>query len=79
MTSTQAGVVDPATLAPLEVGCEWRSADLGDGYVFELTDSQVEELDAALRFSEGRCDDVLDITREDFPLRTLAPELAWIT
>jgi hypothetical protein len=79
MTSTQPGVVDPATLEPLEVGCEWSSAELGDGYVYELTDGHVAELDEALRFAEARCDDVLDITREFFPLPTLAPELARIT
>jgi len=79
MTSTQSGIADPATLEPLEVDCEWSSGQLGDGYVYELTDGQIEELDEALRFAEARCDDVLDITRELFPLPTLAPELARTT
>ena len=73
MTAT---AVTPADLAPLEPRCVWRRDDLGDGYVYELSDAQVDELDAALRVAESRCDDVLDITRDDFPLPTLAPELA---
>jgi hypothetical protein len=70
---------DGAAPVPLEVGCEWRSGDLADGYVFHLTDAHVAELDEALRFAEAHCDDVLDVTREVFPLPTLAPELAGIT
>ncbi len=62
-------------LVPLEVGCEWHSDDVGARYVFELTDAHVEELDAALQFAEAQCDDVLDVTRESFPLPTLGPEL----
>jgi hypothetical protein len=62
-------------LVPLEVGCEWRRADLADGYVFQLTDAHVDELDAALAHAETIADDVLDITRESFPLPTLGPAL----
>jgi hypothetical protein len=65
-----------SAVVPLEVNCEWRSADVGDSYVFPLTDAHVEELDAALQFAESRCDDVLDVTRELFPLPTLGLELA---
>ena len=43
--------------------------------MFQFTDAHVEELDAALQSAEAQCDDVLDITRERFPLPTLAPEL----
>jgi hypothetical protein len=71
--------VDPSTLTPLEEACEWRSDDLRDGYVFHLSDDHVAELDAALVHAEARTDDVLDITREHFPLPTLGPELARIT
>jgi hypothetical protein len=71
--------VDPAALVPLETACEWRGPSLGDDYVFELTDTHVEELDAALRHAEAVTDDVLDITRESFPLPTLGPELQRIT
>jgi hypothetical protein len=71
--------VDPSTLTPLEVACEWRSDDVADSYVFPLTDAHVAELDAALTTAEAQTDDVLDIEREQFPLPTLGPELARIT
>jgi hypothetical protein len=67
--------VDPHTLTPLEPACEWRHDDVGDSYVFELTDAHLAELDAALVEAEGRTGDVLDITREAFPLPTLGAEL----
>jgi hypothetical protein len=71
--------VDPADLVPLETACEWRAADIGEEYVFTLTDEHVAELDAALVHAEAVTDDVLEITRADFPLPTLAPALARIT
>ena len=64
------------TPTPLETQCEWRSDEVGDSYVFQLTDAHVAELDAALVEAEARTDDVLDITRDTFPLPTLGPELA---
>ncbi len=70
---------DLQQLVPLEAQCEWRSDELGDSYVFQLTDAHVAELDDALRFAEARTDDVLDITRELFPLPVLATELQRIT
>jgi alpha-ketoglutarate-dependent taurine dioxygenase len=51
---------------------------VGDSYVFRLTDDHVAELDAALRTAEAETDEVLDITREMFPLPTLGPELTAI-
>src|SRR6478672_4422528 len=74
MTAT----IDPTTLVPLEPACEWRSDDLGDRYVFELTDAHRAELDAALTHAEASTDDVLDVTRDEFPLPELGPELARI-
>jgi hypothetical protein len=68
-----------ADVTPLESECEWRRDELGDSYVFQLTDEHVEELDRALVHAEASCDDVLDITRESFPLPTLGAELARIT
>lgn len=62
-------------LTPLEAGCEWRSDELRDSYVFQLTDAHLEELDGALQHAEASCDDVLDITRDSFPLPTLGAEL----
>ncbi|MGH9048349.1 MAG: TauD/TfdA family dioxygenase [Acidimicrobiia bacterium] len=67
------------TLTPLETNCEWTSDEIGDRYVFQLRDDHVAELDAALVAAEAATDDVLDITRETFPLPTLGPELTRIT
>jgi hypothetical protein len=75
MTTTTPGTAP----VPLEEQCEWRTDEVGDGYIFHLTDDHVAELGAALVHAEGRVDDVLDITRDMFPLPTLAPELARIT
>ncbi len=61
---------------PLEEQCEWRTDEVGDRYIFTLTDDHVAELDAALVHAESRVDDVLDITRQLFPLPTLDRELA---
>jgi hypothetical protein len=67
--------VDPTDLEPLETRSEWTSDQLGDRYVYELSAEQVSELDAALAHAEAHTDDVLDITRELFPLPTLGAEL----
>jgi hypothetical protein len=66
-------------VTPLEERCEWRTDEVGDSYVFQLTDDHVAELDAAVRHAEAEVDDVLDITRELFPLPALGPDLARIT
>jgi hypothetical protein len=66
-------------LTPLETNCEWTSDEVGDGYVFQLSDDHVAELDAALVTAEAATDDVLDITRETFPLPTLGAELTRFT
>jgi len=71
--------MNASDVTTLETACEWRSDELADSYVFELTDAHVEELDAALQHAEAACDDVLDITRESFPLPTLGPDLTGIT
>jgi hypothetical protein len=71
--------VEATPLEPLEQQCEWRRPDLADGYVFRLTDAHLAELDAALARAEATTDDVLDITRESFPLPSLGGELAQLT
>jgi hypothetical protein len=43
--------------------------------VFELTDAHLDEVDRALVHAESACNDVLDITRESFPLPMLGPAL----
>ncbi len=70
---------DPADLEPLETACEWTRDSLGDGYVHELTAEQVVELETALAHAEACTADVLDITRDDFPLPTLGPVLDRLT
>jgi alpha-ketoglutarate-dependent taurine dioxygenase len=71
--------IDAPTLEPLETHCEWRREELADGYVYEFTAEQLDELDAALAYAEAQADDVLDITRATFPLPALGPELVRIT
>ena len=71
--------MNASDLVLLEPACEWRRDQLGDGYIFQLTDAHLEELDAALVHAEAACADVLDITRESFPLPTLGPVLEGIT
>ncbi len=73
-TETRPGV-DPADLEPLETRSEWTSDQLGDRYVYELSSEQLAELDAALEHAEAHADDVLDITRELFPLPRLGADL----
>ena len=62
--------------AVLEERCAWRRDDIGDDYVYRLTDDDLAELASALEHAEARTADTLDITAEDFPLPTLGPKLA---
>lgn len=79
MTNLLTGPADPATLEILEPQSEWRADDLGERYVFTLGDDHRQELDAALRHAHSAADDVLDVTRADFPLPSLARDLARVT
>jgi hypothetical protein len=62
----------------LEPQCEWTAADVADEARWTecFTDAELEELDASLRHALRRSNDVLELTREDFPLPTLAARLA---
>lgn len=64
----------------LEPRCEWTAADVADEAVWteQLTDAELDELDAAMRHARQRSDDVLELTRDDFPLPTLSDRLAAI-
>ena len=64
----------------LESRCEWHAADVRDEsqWIEVFSRSEVEELDAALRAAREKSDDVLEITKDDFPLPTLARRLASI-
>src|SRR5688500_14603964 len=62
----------------LEPQCEWTSADVADEqrWTETLSAAELSELDASLRHAQQRSNDVLELTREDFPLPTLASRLA---
>ena len=64
----------PEKIEPLETHAEWCAADVADAgqWTYRFTGDDVKELDAALRYAKGRVNDVLDVTRELFPLPTLA-------
>lgn len=66
------------SLEPLETHAEWRARDIADRerWTYRLTAADVAELEAALAHARARHDDVLDITREDFPLPTLGPKIS---
>jgi len=71
MTLTTAAEVEP-----LEERCAWRSDEVGDSYIWELTDTDRAELDAALVHAEAHTDRTLDITADLFPLPALGARLA---
>lgn len=62
----------------LEPQCEWTSSDVADEAQWTelLTAADLDELDAALRHALQRSDDVLELTKDDFPLPTLGARLA---
>jgi hypothetical protein len=62
-------------LTPLETHCEWTADELADRYVWHLDDAELAELEAAVLTASERCDDVLDVTRDDFPLPSLGSRL----
>src|SRR5688500_17322029 len=60
----------------LEERCAWRSSDVGDDYIWELTDADRDELVAAPEHAEAFTSSTVAITAEDFPLPALGPRLA---
>jgi alpha-ketoglutarate-dependent taurine dioxygenase len=64
----------------LEAHCEWTRADVADEELWteHFTDAELDELDASIRHARAHSDDVLELTKDDFPLPTLAPRLARI-
>ena len=64
----------------LEPHCEWGAADVADEEVWteHLDETELAELDAALRHALGTSDDVLELDRDHFPLPTLQHRLAAI-
>lgn len=68
------------TFAPrqLETHVNWRSCDVQDpeAWTLHLDESDRLELDAALRHAQAHSANLMDITRELFPLDRLVPKLA---
>lgn len=64
-------------MKPLETHIAWTSNDVADPKVWtaELTPSDHQELDAALAHAKSVSDNLLDISREHFPLDGLARKL----
>ncbi|RMH77455.1 MAG: taurine catabolism dioxygenase TauD [Actinomyces sp.] len=62
----------------LETHCEWTAADVADPTTWtrRFSDAEIAELETALAVARARHDDLLDVTRDDFPLPTLSPVLA---
>ena len=65
---------------PLERHAEWRAADVADpeAWTHRLTEAEIDELEAALLVARSQTDDVLDVTKEMFPLDSMVPVLAGI-
>jgi hypothetical protein len=61
----------------LEPQCEWTADDVADEatWTVHLTETELTELDAALRHALDKSDDVLVLDRDDFPLPTFAGHL----
>jgi alpha-ketoglutarate-dependent taurine dioxygenase len=61
----------------LEPQCEWAAADVADEaqWTERFTEPELTELDAALHHALKHSDDVLELTKDDFPLPTVAPRL----
>jgi len=78
VTTTTRPLPTAETVEVLEPGAVWRGPDVADpsAYALELGDAEVAELDAALAHARTVTDELLDITKDDFPLPTLAPRLA---
>ena len=55
----------------------WTGAELAQSteWIYELSTSDVQEIEAALRACQGRKLDTLNIAAEDFPLKTLGDKL----
>ena len=61
----------------LETHAEWKRSDFDnpETYIEVLTKPELDELDAALRHAMSVSDDILDITKDDFPLPNLSKRL----
>ncbi len=67
-----------ATLETFDQPCAWRGSDLRqrpDEWIHRLSAAELAEIDTARRTAEATGKALLDITRADFPLPTMAPVL----
>lgn len=64
-------------IQPLEMACEWRADEVADpaGWTEVLTPAEIDEIDEAVTANLDRADDLLSVTKADFPLPTLGPRL----
>jgi len=62
---------------PLETACEWRADDVKDpaSWTEMLNAAEIDEIAMALRVAQKRSANLLDITRDDFPLPQLSARL----
>ncbi len=62
---------------PLEAHAEWSADDVADAdtWTHRLSAAEIDELREALTTARSRHDELIDVTRDDFPLPGLAPTL----
>jgi hypothetical protein len=73
------GAREPAELGKTLVDpADWYPADINgsEAWIYRLSAAEIAEIEAAVAGVEARGLDIKDITRDDFPLPTLAPALA---
>ncbi|MFT5440786.1 MAG: hypothetical protein ACI9MJ_002660, partial [Alphaproteobacteria bacterium] len=76
VTTTQPAVSLQKIIHP----ADWKGADMlesGD-YIYRLSDAEIADIDQAIRGVEAEGLDIMDITRENFPLPVFGPGLAKI-
>jgi Taurine catabolism dioxygenase TauD, TfdA family len=73
-------VLSPDEVRPLETHATWSAADIAavDAWTHRLSDAEIAELEAALAVARAHTDEVLDVTRDEFPLPTLSSVLTKI-
>ena len=64
-------------IEPLETDAEWTAAEVADpaAWTHQLSEVEIAELEAALAHARTVTDEVIDVTRDDFPLDTLVSTL----
>src|SRR5262245_43888727 len=75
--ATETAALPPMPPGPVGGPGAWRGADLArsDEWIHRLTAAEIGELDGALAHVRRRGVEIIDISRDDFPLPTLGPRL----